>query len=425
MKKTQYKPYPQYKPSGIEWIGEIPKGWEVRRLKIISRFLYGKSLSENGRVDDGVPVYGSNGVVGYHNKAITSAPCIVIGRKGSFGKINYSNLCCFPIDTTFYIDQTATNEDLKWLYYLLYTLKLDEGNEDSAVPGLNRGKVYERIAPLPPHSEQKDIADFLDRKTTQINDIVEKQKRMIALLKEKRSALITQVVTKGLDPKAKMKDSGVEWIGEIPEGWEVRRLKWSLLPGKEGMRIGPFGSSLKLDIMVEAGIKVYGQENVIASDYTLGKRKVTFDKYQEMRVYEVNPRDILLSMMGSTGNFSIVPDNIEKGIIDSHLLRIRFQKTLSPQYFIYLSNYSTSITQQIDAIGKGSIMQGLNSKLVRQLLLPLPPFREQLAIADFLDREMVKIDTMVGKIEKQIELLNEYKQSLITHVVTGKIDVRG
>lgn len=152
-------------------------------------------------------------------------------------------------------------------------------------------------------------------------------------------------------PYQKYKPSGVEWIGKIPEGWEVRRLKWCLLPGKSGMRIGPFGSSLKLEIMVDNGINVYGQENVIASDYSLGKRKITEDKFQEMKPYEVFPDDILLSMMGSTGNFSRVPKNVEKGIIDSHLLRIRFQNFLDLIYFIYLANYSSSVSQQIEAIG--------------------------------------------------------------------------
>jgi len=220
------------------------------------------------------------------------------------------------------------------------------------------------------------------------------------------------------------KSSDIEWIGEIPDGWSVRKLKWCLLPGRKGMRIGPFGSSLKLDIMVDDGIKVYGQENVISSDYSsdTGKRRISYEKFKEMEAYEVFPDDILLSMMGSTGNFSRVPANVEKGIIDSHLLRIRFNELLNLDYFIYLSNYSAAVSQQVEAVGKGSIMQGLNSSLVRQLWLPLPPLPEQQAIASFLDRETARINKIIEKQTRLVELLKEKRSALITQAVTRGLD---
>jgi type I restriction enzyme S subunit len=147
------KPYPKYKPSGVEWIGDIPEHWVICSVKYITKFLYGASLKDEARVPGEVPVYGSNGVVGFHNTAITKSPCIVIGRKGSFGKLQFSYQECFPIDTTYFIDQTATKNNLKWLYYLLCTLRLDAYSKDSAVPGLARVLLGRSLDEQPPRRE--------------------------------------------------------------------------------------------------------------------------------------------------------------------------------------------------------------------------------------------------------------------------------
>ena len=449
MNQGKFKPYPKYKPSDVEWIGEVPDGWDCLKLSRIASNIKDGTHGSFDRVQDGHPLLSAKNVgpedliisetesqiseadyKGIISNGFPQKDDLLVTIVGTLGrphvykegkpyafqrsvafirlkKVALPKYCCYQVLSQAISDQFRNNA------------------KASAQSGLYLSDLKRLDAILPPLPEQKAIADFLDRETERINGIVKKQTRMIELLKEKRSALITCAVTKGLDPNAKMKPSGVEWIGEIPEGWEVRRLKRCLLSGKAGMRIGPFGSSLRLDIMVDEGINVYGQENVIASDYSLGKRKISLDKYEEMKAYEVFPDDILISMMGSTGSFSRVPIDVEKGIIDSHLLRMRFMNIVDLSYFVYLANYSKSIAAQIESIGKGSIMQGLNSNLVRQLILPLPPLSLQHAIAEHLDHETAKIDTLIGKIERQIELLNEHKQSLITHAVTGKIDVRG
>ena len=220
------KPYPKYKDSGVEWIGEVPEGWEIKRLKWICNFLYGESLSAQNREYGNIPVYGSNGIVGYHNRSITEKPCIIVGRKGSFGKVSFSNEKCYPIDTTYYIDCTSTKNHLCWLNYLLPLLKMDEFSRDSAVPGLNREDAYQNVVPLPSLHEQTAIAAYLDRKTAQIDNLISRKQKLIELLKEERTAIINQAVTKGLNPDVPMKDSGIEWLGEVPEWWEVLRLKW-------------------------------------------------------------------------------------------------------------------------------------------------------------------------------------------------------
>jgi len=189
----------QMKDSGIEWLGEIPEHWNIIKLKRATQFIYGDSLSNENRSNGNIPVYGSNGITGYHNEAITKSPCIIIGRKGSFGKINYSHVNCFPIDTTFYIDSTATHNNLRWLYYVLITLRLDAFSKDSAVPGLSREESYEKTILLPLYSEQQSIAAFLDRKTSQIDILIEKKHRQIGLFKKYRTALISEAVTGKID----------------------------------------------------------------------------------------------------------------------------------------------------------------------------------------------------------------------------------
>jgi restriction endonuclease S subunit len=224
----RYKPYPAYKDSGVEWLGEIPAGWEALNLKRVCRFAYGDSLASDSRLDGDIDVYGSNGAVGTHEHANTLAPCLVIGRKGSFGKVNFSARPVFAIDTTFFVDARFTRTDIRWLYYALTNARLDSATKDSAIPGLDREDAYAREVCVCPPEEQRAIAAFLDRETARIDALVAKKAWLIALLQEQRTALITRAVTKGLDPTVPMKDSGVEWLGEIPAHWEVRKLKFLL-----------------------------------------------------------------------------------------------------------------------------------------------------------------------------------------------------
>ena len=222
----RFRPYPEYKDSGVEWLGEIPAHWSAPPIKRVCRFLYGDSLAADARADGKVVVFGSNGPVGTHDAANTAAPCLIVGRKGSFGKVNYSAEAVFAIDTTFVIDARCTREDLRWLYYTLQSARLDMTSKDSAIPGLDREDAYARAIAMGPICEQGAIADFLDRETAKIDGLVARKERLIELLQEKRTALVTRAVTRGLDPNIPMKNSGVEWLGEIPVHWDVKRVKW-------------------------------------------------------------------------------------------------------------------------------------------------------------------------------------------------------
>lgn len=196
---------PLGRPSGHQNYSEtwrlrnVPSHWEVGRLKRICRFAYGDSLSDGTRRKGNVPVFGSNGPVGAHISANTKAPCIIVGRKGSFGKVNYSCTPVFAIDTTFFIDARYTSADIRWLYYLLGWLRLDDISRDSAVPGLNREESYRRLIPIPSLAEQTSIANFLDHSVDRIRRYVSAKRKLIALLNEQKRVMISQVVTGQID----------------------------------------------------------------------------------------------------------------------------------------------------------------------------------------------------------------------------------
>jgi len=228
------KPYPSYKDSGVPWLGKVPEGWEIVRLKRLARLAYGDSLPANERQKGEVPVYGSNGPVGFHDRANTVAPVIIVGRKGSFGKIQYSAKPVFAIDTTFFIDKRYTDTDLRWLFYMLSQLELDRSSQDSAVPGLDREEAYQKLTVLPPFPEQRAIAEYLDRETEKIDAAIEKTKESIALWEELRETLISDVVTGKLD----VREVAKRLPEEEPELEEKVKALDALLLGSESEESG-------------------------------------------------------------------------------------------------------------------------------------------------------------------------------------------
>ncbi len=221
----------------------------------------------------------------------------------------------------------------------------------------------------------------------------------------------------------KYKPSGVEWIGEIPKHWNIKPIKYLLKPGKEGIRIGPFGSSLKSEFLSLSGYKVYGQENVINNDFNLGWRYINDDKFSELSDYEITPGDVLVTMMGTTGKCKVVPKCIEKGIMDSHLIRMRIDDTqFESQLFADLINESNYVFNQMKMLSKGSIMEGLNSSIIKSILLIIPFPEEQTVIANYLDEKTAQIDSLIQKKQKLIELLKEERTAIINQAVTKGIN---
>ncbi|HVR51434.1 MAG TPA: restriction endonuclease subunit S, partial [Pseudorhodoferax sp.] len=273
---------------------------------------------------------------------------------------------------------------------------------------------------FPPLDEQATIANFLDCETAKIDALIAEQEKLIALLAEKRQATISHAVTRGLDPDAPMKDSGVAWLGEVPAHWEVKRMKHLV---RESIA-GPYGSSLTKSMYESSGYRVYGQQQVIPDDFSVGDYYISEAKFEEMTRYRVEPGDVLISVMGTIGRAAVVPERVEPGIINPRLVLYRvIDRLVSPRYLQCFLNNPTS-QRYFSLAAQGTTMEGLNMVSIGELYVALPPLDEQVKILDFVRREEQKLDQLSEEAERAIALLKERRSALIAAAVTGQIDVR-
>jgi type I restriction enzyme S subunit len=407
-----WKPYPAYKPSGVEWLGEIPAHWEVRRLKHVSRFAYGDSLASENREDGGVPVYGSNGQVGTHTLANTLAPVLIVGRKGSFGKVNFSNQPVFAIDTTYFIDVRSSKTNLRWLFYALPLLNLDQTSQDSAIPGLSRETAYANVLPIPAPSEQRAIAVFLDRETARLDALIAKHERLIELLQEKRAALISHAVTQGLDPSAPMKDSGVPWLGQIPAHWAEMKFR-RVCQLQQGLQIA------QSDRYAEPGpnrLEYITIKSIHAGAMADSKEYI---ENPSQRVICL-PDDVLLARTGATGEVI----SGQYGAFHNNFFKVVYDRDLvEKDYLIYYLENSL-IKQHLLLLAGTTTIPDLNHGEFLDTPFVAPPINEQVRIVASLDRETAKLDALIARVREGVEKLGEYRAALISAAGTGKMDVR-
>ena len=220
-----------------------------------------------------------------------------------------------------------------------------------------------------------------------------------------------------------MKDSGKTWIKEIPSHWELKRIKNLILQSKDGIKIGPFGSALTNKTIGEGEFNVYSQANLISADFSATKNTINSDTFEELKNYEVFPDDICLSMMGTIGKCKKVPEGIKRGIMDSHLIKIRLQESVDSRFFEYCydKDYGGVCFAQMQFDKKGFIMDGLNTSIVKNMYFPLPPKEEQKRISDYLDNECSHIDSVIEQTRASIEEYRKLKQAVITQAVTKGI----
>lgn len=450
------KKYDSYKDSGIEWLGVIPEHWKTTKVKFeilpkgykagpFGSSLITSELLLSGTVKVFSPEHVAEKVIQEEwflpeerldemSQFIVIDKDVVLPIVGTLGLARVFNV---SIDGKGIINQRLAKiscNSKKILPDFFCVIMKDASNyqeyfklraRGSILSHLNKETIVSMPIGLPPLEEQELILNYLKHKTTQIDTLIAKKEQFISLIQEERTAVINQAVTKGLDPKVKMKDSGIEWLGEIPEHWEVKQVRYLLEEGKDGIKIGPFGSSLKLDFMTDKGYKVYGQENVIKNDFTKGTKYIDESKYKEMVNYTISSGDIVITMMGTAGLAKVVPNDFEPGIMDSHLTRIRVNKSkFSNRLFELLINDSYLIKSQVQFHSKGSIMGGLNSSIIKSFILPTPDIDEQVKILAFIEKSILYNQEIMNQTKKEIELLKEYKTALISEVVTGKVDVR-
>lgn len=397
---TNFNRYSQYKPSGIDWLGEVPEHWNTAKLKGLLRLQYGDSLKTDERNEDGdVPVYGSNGIDDFHDTPNTKSPVVIVGRKGSYGKVNYSEEPIYAIDTTYYIDSETTEENLRWVYYLLTAMRLDSFSEDSAVPGLSRRYAEQFEVPDIAESEQKAISKFLDRETSKIDTLIKKKEKLIELLEEKRTALIKSAVSNGINEDLRRKDSGVKWLGKIPEHWEVRDLRYlaDIDTGdkdtKDAVDDGKYPFFVRSQTEERIDSYTYDGEAVLTAGDGVGVGEVfhhidgRFDYHQ--RVYKISD----------------------------------FSDKVDGRYIYYY--LKANLKMEIFKNNAKSTVDSLRMPMFKSFPVAFGDLEEQRTIVNYLDQQNEDIDNLTEKIAEGIERLKEYRKALITQAVIGQIDVRG
>ncbi len=433
------KRYPEYKDSGVEWIGEIPKHWEMKKIKNIQSDLvggvWGSEPAENGNDIYCIRVADFNYeqlVISTHNLTLRNIPLndkdkrllknydLLVeksggGEKSPVGKtiIFNAELSKQSVTSNFISKFTAKSDSClpKYLLYCLcffYHIGLTKKHikQTTGIQNLDINSYFQERIPLPSLAEQTQIVNFLDRKTEQIDKLTHIKERQIELLREQRTTLINHAVTKGLDPNAEMKPLGVEWIGKIPTYWDVKRLKYiadinmgQSPPSKEY-------NSDKLGTPFLQGNAEFGMHHPTPKIYC-----PTAKKY-------ANPGDILLSVRAPVG--AINTANQEYGI-GRGLCAIRPQANqFEHRYAKYLLEV---VRTELHTIATGSTYDAVTVDEVSNITCVVPPFSEQTQIANFLDRKTQQIDKLIAIEQRKVELLKEYRQSLISEAVTGKIDV--
>jgi type I restriction enzyme S subunit len=413
--------YPAYKDSGVEWLGEVPEHWETCTLKRIASLQSGDSITaEQIEVEGEYPVLGGNGLRGYTSNYTHEGHYVVIGRQGALcGNINYGSGKFWASEHAVVATPIKPVETV-WLGELLRAMNLNQYSISAAQPGLSVEIVSNLPTVLPPLSDQCAIAIFLIHETAKIDALIGEQRRLIELLKEKRQAVISHAVTKGLDPKVRMKPSGIEWLGEIPAHWRVAPL----------MRLTPDDRAIMYGIVlpgpdVEDGVPIVKGGDVSPGRLNLQSLKRTTREiesgYERSRL---RGGDIVYAIRGSIGAAELVPDELTGANLTQDAARVAPLPGVDVHWLLCALK-STGVFRQLDQKANGATIRGINIFDLKRARVPTPPPYEQRMIAAFAGSESARFDTLSIEAQRAIELLQERRTALISAAVTGKIDVRG
>lgn len=407
--------YPEYKYSGADWLGDVPAKWEVvayKRLVDIQNGADHKAVQQ----DDGYPVYGSGGVFTYASEFLFEGEAVLLGRKGTINKPLYVDGAFWTVDTMYWA-KIRDGINGRFAYYAATTIPFAYYKTNTAVPSMTQTALGEHRVPRPPLGEQRAIAAFLDRETAKIDAAVAAQERLIALLAEKRAATISHAVTKGFDPEAPMKDSGIEWLGQIPAHWPVQKIGWKL---DANPRYGVLVPDDDPDGVPMLRIKDLTAE-VTDSDSLMKISAELSDQYPNTVVEE---GDLLLSVVGTIGSTRIVGPELAGVNLSRAIARLRPSDAVYTPYLRWIFE-SLPFTQYVDLTCVGTAQRVLNMDDLSALRFAFPAIEEQRRISEALDRAVVKFDDLINRARQAVGLLKERRSALISAAVTGKIDVRG
>ena len=407
--------YPEYKECGVAWIGKIPVYWEIGKIKYIATFVSQKSTpetdaikispenveSETGKVLDFYSSYDSTGV------KFQAGDVLFNKLRVYLSKVVFAEYSGYSLGEMIVISPSVQDTS-KYLFYLMLSCRFIEYcnsiSEGVKMPRTNVDDILNAQIPIPTTQEQTQIANFLDRKTGQIDELIRIKEQRIELLQEQRTTLINQAVTKGLDPNVEMKPSRVEWIGEIPVHWEIGKIKHiaTFVSEKSTPETGAIKISPE-NVESETGrvLDFYSSYDSVGVKFQAGD--VLFNK---LRVY------LSKVVFAKYGGYSLG----EMIVIRPFLQRMG-------KYLFYLM-LSSHFIEYCNAISYGVKMPRTAVDDILDAQIPMTSDQEQAQIANFLDCKTKQIDELITTEQRKIELLKEYRQSLISEIVTGKIDVR-
>jgi type I restriction enzyme S subunit len=444
----ELKAYPEYKDSGVEWIGEIPWNWEVSRLKSsvenIQNGIWGNEQKNdendiaciriadfdrvNARVKDKEFTIRN---IPKRDQApyLLSKGDLLIEKSGGGEKqpVGYTvlyNLDDRAVYANFMAkiqlkEKKAASGFIIYLHEALYSQRINVRSikQTTGIQNLDIESYLNEQVAYPPFKEQMVIADFLNQKTNEITSLISDKERLIKLLEEKRQAVITETVTKGLDPTVKMKDSGIDWIGEVPEHWGFGKVGYHF-EITLGKMIQP--SSKNKDDELVPYLKA---NNVQDGFISYEKVDEMYASPSEIKKYELTLYDLLVCEGGDIARSAFVEKNLERHIFQNALHRVRGTKKGDVRYLHYLLSVVKNSGYINLLVNRATIAHFTKDKFM-SLKIPYPPVDEQKKMAGFIRQKESEIESITKKIEQQISKLKEYRESLIYEVVTGKIDVR-
>jgi len=425
--------YQSYQDSSVGWLGQVPSHWQLRKLKHIfsEKKIVHNSLLSCGAISFGEVVEKNGTLVPHSTRAsyqeVLSGEFLINPLNLNYDlkslRIALSQMDVAVSSGYIVIKNhlTINKTYYKWLlhrYDVAYMKLLGSGVRQT----INFNHIADSLLVLPPKNEQTAIANFLDGKTAKIDQAIVQKERMIQLLQERKQILIQNAVTKGLDPNVKMKDSmkdsGVEWIGEVPEHWTTIKLKFVTKHIYDGTH-GSYPRTTK-------GFRLLSVRNIVNSEFVFREddSRITKQHFQEInRKFSIKKGDIQLAIVGATlGKVAIVPDLNERFVTQRSLCSIRTNKLCSNRFLFFFIR-SLKFQRYLWNNAGFSAQPGVYLNTIQNAHLSLPPFFLQLKIASELEKIDIKVSKTISKIDLQIEKLKEYKTTLIDHAVTGKIKV--
>ncbi|WP_026544122.1 restriction endonuclease subunit S [Arthrobacter sp. 35/47] len=404
---TALKPYREYKDSGIEWLGEAPAHWSISPIGRNADLRNGADYKDVEVAQDGYPVIGSGGEFRRASKFMFDGESVLFGRKGTIDRPLYVNGRFWTVDTMFYTDIDQRRLFPKFLYYFAAHIPYGYFVTSTALPSMTQSDIRSIRMGVPPLDEQRAIASFLDHETAEIDAFIADQQELIALLNERRAATITQAVTKGLDPNVPMKDSGFEWLGDVPQHWGVDKVSRAFRAAK-----GRRAAELTKEFCAENE----GQYPVFSGQTENEGIMGRIDSYE----FDAGTTGYLFATTVGAKAMS-VKHVFSRFSLSQNCMVIVPKVDLVVRFYLYLF-------QVLFRYEKGRIPQHMQASfrmedLYRYPLLTLDR-NEQQQIADYLDRETAEIEAAIADAKEAIELSKERRTALISAAVTGKIDVR-